>query len=154
MTEDQADALFNETLREAAGDRSALLALVHVCLRDLGVPSRESLTGAEVFARLAASDGSAVGRSTLAAVLLARSNELMADDFDRSEAIWAESALLMFDLAKEGDELAASSLMRGLSVRADAGDEESALVLNDLVDALPPATLAAARQAMAAVVAA
>ena len=54
MTQDQADAIFNEALLQAAGDRTALLALAHVCLLDLGVPSRESLTGAEVFARLAA----------------------------------------------------------------------------------------------------
>lgn len=137
-------------LRFAAGDSSALLFLAHAMMQPgVQLPKREALVAAECFATLAASDGQDVTTSTLAAILLCRSDDLKADDPERSEGLWWHAAELLFALAEKGDDLAASSLMEGLSERADAGDEESALLLNELVEKMSPVMLKAAREAKA-----
>lgn len=65
-------------------------------------------------------------------------------DLDRGWCFWWQAAELLYPLAKSGNVAAASLLFRGLDDRSNAGDEEAALILNDLADALPAETLAAA----------
>lgn len=147
MDFDQAEDPEQMLLRMAAGDCSALLYFTRILMQsDESIPPREALVAAECFASLAASTGSPAARSALASVLVCRSSELRADDPERSENIWWMAASMMFDLATEnGDEAAASALLQGLSARADAGDEEAAVLLNETIAALPPATLKAAQ---------
>lgn len=134
-------------LRMAAGDTQALLFFATILMdaRDDVIPRAESLIVAECFAQLAASSGSPLARFTLAQVMLARAHDLRTDNPQRAEDVWWSAAAMLFELAKEGDMAAAASLLKGLSDRADAGDEESASLLNEVVAILPPATLTAAK---------
>lgn len=144
--DEQAEGPEQILLRHAAGDQSTLLFLAEILMQpNEQIPWREALIMAEVFAGLAATSGSIRARNSLAAVTLCRSDDFREDNPERAESIWWSAAAMMFDLALEGDESAALMLTQRLEERADAGCEESATLLNETVDALPPSVLTAAR---------
>ncbi|MDP9424031.1 MAG: hypothetical protein M3Q19_14580 [Pseudomonadota bacterium] len=134
-------------LRMAAGDTSALTFLATIIMGpNDAIPRGEALIVAECFAGLAATSGTPTARFTLAQVMLARSADMLPYNPVRADDIWWNAAALLFDLAKDGDMAAAASLLKGLNDRADAGDEEAAVLLNETIAILPPATLTAAKE--------
>lgn len=134
-------------LRMAAGDTSTLTYLATIMMGpNSAIPRSEALIVAECFAGLAATDGSPLARFTLAQVMVARSADLMPFNPVRADDIWWNAAAILFDLAKEGDDAGAASLLKGLTDRADAGDEEAAMLFNEVIAILPPATLTAAKE--------
>lgn len=106
---------------------------------------RELLTAAETFARLAAFDADLDATRSLAAVLVARSDDFAADLPLRSQELWQEAAEFLLSCALAGCAASASFLIEELTRRADRGGEEDAVALNRVIDALPPELLAAAR---------
>jgi hypothetical protein len=136
--------------RASSGDQEAFGDLLDFTVNHSStpwlVPAREVLVAAEIIARLGAAHGSLGGRQRLAGVLIMRAHDLVNDDPVRADTLWFEAASILYELAHEGDELAAYGLLNGLTDRADRGDEECAQMLNGVVETLPPATLRKARK--------
>lgn len=132
--------------RHAAGAVGALSMLVDVVLMLPDMPKREALVAAEAYATMAACTGTVEGRAKLAAVKFLRFEDFKADKPELAEGYWWGAAELMYPLALAGDVPAASLLLDGLTARADTGDEDAGMMFNELVQLLPPATLAGARR--------
>lgn len=134
----------DEILSIGAGDTAALCELADLALLRPDWARREALVAAEAFASLAAASGSPRGQRKLAAVLLLRSHDHKADDPERAVGFWWRAAELLYPAAKAGDVSAASLLLDGLDEQANAGDEDAATTLIQLVEVLQPQTLASA----------
>lgn len=98
------------------GDRSAQAAMVdHViaCANAGQIPVGVALGAAEVFARMAAADGSIVHRRKLSGVLLWQAENLWNSGYyERSRIYQVEAVEGMSRLADDGDEHAAAALSR------------------------------------------
>lgn len=101
----------------------------------------DQLEAIESVARVSALTGSKQSLRQLAAILLIHSRAPHAIAA-RSERLWYEAAGVMYELARDGDKLAAAALINGCTDRADEGDEDAALLLNNIVSVLPAETVA------------
>ncbi|MFN2474002.1 MAG: hypothetical protein ABR588_08820 [Sphingomicrobium sp.] len=119
---------------------------------DLPMVRFDALSKAEVFARLAAEQGDAGDKVTLAALLLLQSSIYREEGLDEVALAYARHADELFVAIMQADDCEGRAMLLGaVSGLADSGDDLAALMLDNLVAAMPAefvaATTAAIRKA-------
>jgi hypothetical protein len=137
----------------ATGNREASVMLRDgLLLRSHSLPAfarNDAMSKAEVFARLAAEGGDAGDKVTLAGLLLLQSSvcrEARADDLAVAYARQADAAFLQVMTADDCGGRAI--LLSVVAALADNGDEVAALMLIELVAAIPAGSVAETRAAV------
>lgn len=136
--------------RAGQGDVDAQSDLVVIAM-DMpsdGVCTEEEATcGAEILARIAATHGRADDLFRLAGILLLRSDFVAEKgEKERAEVFVGEAICILGSLAKKGDADAAKYLVGVLGQRADEGDEDAAVGLNELARVVSADVLQAAKR--------
>jgi hypothetical protein len=144
----------------ARGDLTALQMLRDTVLESEGLALEDRLAQGELLARLAAEVGGPMDSLALCSVLLLRSEasamrrdgatdeaDLRVHDY-RSERYREQAEQLFPTIASGDDPEAAALLMRGLTIRADNGEDRALTLLQMLIDEMPTANLQAVKTAI------